>query len=245
MNDNFFVGQNILVTGATSGIGFQLTKTLLEKNAIVSACGRNVSMLNELHDAATIGSLHVISVNLTEEKSIDDLIDASPELNGIVLNAGVIDYTPAKLISKKKITDIFSINFDANVLLVQKLLKKKKISKNGSIVFVSSVSSLLGVPGTALYAASKAALTSYARVLASELALQKIRVNIVSPGIVQTGIIQQKEVQTESAYQESEKKYPLGFGQPDDVCSLIMFLLSNEAKWITGSNIIIDGGHLL
>lgn len=101
------------------------------------------------------------------------------------------------------------------------------------------------MPDTALYAAFKAALTSYARVLASELALQKIRVNIVSPGIVQTGIIQQKEVQTESAYQELEKSYPLGFGQPDDVCSLIMFLLSNEAKWITGSNIIIDGGHLL
>lgn len=134
MNEIFFVGQNILVTGATSGIGFQLTKTLLEKNTIVSVCGRNVSMLYELHDAATIGSLHVISVNLTEEKSIDDLIDASPELNGIVLNAGVIDYTPTKLISKKKITDIFSINFEANVLLVQKLLKKNKISKNGSIV---------------------------------------------------------------------------------------------------------------
>jgi NAD(P)-dependent dehydrogenase (short-subunit alcohol dehydrogenase family) len=131
------------------------------------------------------------------------------------------------------------------VLLIQNLLKKKKIAKNASIVFVSSVVALTGLPSTSLYAASKAALNSYARVLASELAPQRIRVNCISPGIIKTNFIEREGVISASQLTTLEDQYPFGFGEPEDISSIIMFLLSDDSKWITGTNIVIDGGYML
>lgn len=243
-----FSGKKILITGSTSGLGLEVSRSLSGSNASLVISGRNQERLNAASQELKLFNrpLHnAILADLTDPMAIANLAESVGVLDGLVLNAGVIDYTPAKMINSDRIRFIFQVNFEANVMLIQNLLKRRKISRNASIVFISSISSLLGVQGTSLYAASKAALTSYAKVLASELAGQRIRVNTVSPGIIKTHLIERENVASTGQLAALEAKYPLGFGGTADVTGLIRFLLSDESKWMTGSNIIIDGGYML
>ena len=126
----------------------------------------------------------------------------------------------------------------------QKIVKKKLLNKNASLVFISSISSLMGVPATLLYAASKAAVNSTVKVLASEFASRKIRVNAIAPGIIITPMLEQSNLDMDELM-EQEKQYPLGFGKPEDVAYLAAFLLSDESRWLTGNVIKLDGGFTL
>jgi len=120
------------------------------------------------------------------------------------------------------------------------------VAKKGSLVFISSISSKLGVPGTALYAASKAALSAFAKVLASEVASQGIRSNSVCPGIVLTAMTDQAmEATSTEDMEKGALLYPLGYGEPQDVAGMVMYLLSDISKWVTGTDIILDGGLTL
>lgn len=243
-----FSGKNILVTGATSGLGLDLATRLSELKACIFITGRNkdkLISLKELFSRENPNFKANIPADLTSMSDIQYLADCVEILDGLVLNAGVIDYTPAKMINFDKIRQIFQVNFEANVLLIQGLLKRKKISKGASVVFISSIAPLVSVKGTSLYAASKAALNSYAKVLALELAGQKIRVNVISPGIIETDLIRRENVATSDQFIEQERQYPFGFGKPEDVSNAALFLLSEASKWITGTNMVIDGGHLL
>jgi NAD(P)-dependent dehydrogenase (short-subunit alcohol dehydrogenase family) len=247
-DSNFFKGKKILVTGSTSGLGLELVHVLNTEKAALLITGRNKEKLFSIREQLRQNNPyfgHAIAADLIQLKDLENLAESIDVLDGIVLCAGVIDYTPAKMISSDKIKQIFQINFESNVLLIQNLLKKKKIAKNASIVFVSSVVALTGLPSTSLYAASKAALNSYARVLASELAPQRIRVNCISPGIIKTNFIEREGVLSVNQLTNLEDKYPFGFGKPEDISSIIMFLLSDDSKWITGTNILIDGGYML
>ncbi len=238
----------VLITGATSGIGLNLARSLSLINYNLVLTGRNKNCLSDLYeefDFINKPYCKTIAADLTLSEDIRELVFNTPKLDGIVLNAGIIEYTPAKMITIDKIKKIFNINFYSNVLLIQELLKNKKISKNASIVFISSISALSSVVGTSLYAASKAAINSYAKVLANELASQKIRVNVISPGVVKTKIIENENVISEQQQNNLEALHPLGLGDTTDVTALIEFLLSNKSKWITGSNIVIDGGYLI
>ena len=247
-NSSFFAGKSILVTGSTSGLGLGLINALNEEKAALAITGRNGDKLFSISEQLRKSNPyfgHAITADLIQLKDLENLAESVDVLDGVVLCAGVIDYTPAKMISSDKIKHIFQINFESNVLLIQNLLKKKKIAKNASIVFLSSVVALTGLPSTSLYAASKAALNSYARVLASELAPQRIRVNCISPGIIKTNFIEREGVLSVNQLTNLENQYPFGFGKPEDISSIIMFLLSDDSKWITGTNIVIDGGYLL
>jgi NAD(P)-dependent dehydrogenase (short-subunit alcohol dehydrogenase family) len=149
-------------------------------------------------------------------------------------------------LSSEKISAVFSTNFDSNVILSQKLIKKKLLNKKASLVFISSISSKLGISGTAMYASSKAALSAFSKVLASELASQGIRSNSICPGIVKTPMSEKaNEVTSEEDIEKGASAYPLGYGEPADVAGLVMYLLSDVSKWMTGSDIIIDGGLTL
>jgi NAD(P)-dependent dehydrogenase (short-subunit alcohol dehydrogenase family) len=172
------------------------------------------------------------------------MANSLPPLNGIVLNAGIIDYTPIKYLTKEKIENILMVNFISNVLLINKLLGLRKIQNAASIVFISSISAHLGVPGTSIYAASKAALTAFAKVLACELSNKKIRVNIISPGLVSTNLI--NKISTISNVENNEhNNYPLGIGTVNNVSDQVIHLLSDRSKWMTGTDILIDGGFTL
>jgi NAD(P)-dependent dehydrogenase (short-subunit alcohol dehydrogenase family) len=238
--------KNILVTGASSGIGKHIALTAASIGATVTITGRDEQRLKE-----TLGQLqgeghYMVTADLTTAQGIEAVTGQAQNYDGVVFNAGVADYLPVKFITADKIDNIFSLNINSAMLLCQQLLKKKKICKKGSLVFISSISARLGVPGTALYAASKAALSAFSKVTAAELAPQGIRSNAVCPGIVVTpmtgtavSVMSAEEVTKASA------DYPLGYGEPADVSGLVMYLLSDTSKWMTGTELVIDGGLTL
>ncbi|TCC94156.1 SDR family oxidoreductase [Pedobacter frigiditerrae] len=241
-----FTNKHFLITGASSGIGQQTAWDLGNTGAWLTLLGRDLGKLEETKkQIGTTNPLHVISGELQDPNFLDELTSSIEPIDGLVLSAGIIDYTPAKMINSQKIRKIFEINFDANVLLIQALLKKKKIKDGASIVVISSISSKLGVAGTGLYAASKAAITAYAKVLATELSGKKIRVNIIHPGIVKTNLIDDQGIVDQENMKKIELSYPLGFGSTGDVSNQILYLLSDLSTWVTGSEFIIDGGHTI
>ncbi len=247
INENFS-NKKILVTGATSGIGLGISRMLNEYKAQLTISGRNQTKLNKISNEFELSNLNFnkgILADVCNLEDISNLVQEIDTLDGLVLNAGIIDYTPAKLITEKKVIDLFYTNVFSNFFLVQKLLHSKKIKKGASIVIISSIAAKVGVPGTSIYAASKGALNSYAKVLASELSLQNIRVNVVSPGVVKTDLIENTNVTSDFQMSNLSTKYPLGLGEIIDIVYLVQFLLSENSKWMTGSNIDIDGGYLL
>jgi NAD(P)-dependent dehydrogenase (short-subunit alcohol dehydrogenase family) len=242
-----FIEKNILITGASSGIGRQIAIDVASNNGKAILTGRNSDLLNKvaefIEDKYNVKTPIYIT-DLNNEEAIIAMANTLPLLDGIVLNAGIIDYTPIKYLTKEKIENILMVNFISNVLLINKLLLLKKIKNSASIVFISSISARLGVPGTSIYAASKAALTAFAKVLASELSIKKIRVNIVSPGLVSTDLI--NKISTVSNINNNELNYyPLGIGTVNNVSDQVIHLLSDRSKWMTGTDILIDGGFTL
>jgi NAD(P)-dependent dehydrogenase (short-subunit alcohol dehydrogenase family) len=243
-----FENKRLFVTGATSGIGLEIAKRLNAGSSNLSITGRNENILNTLDIEFRKENTNFISshkVDLCNFYEIDALVENIGLLDGLILNAGIIDYTPAKSLNLNKIRKVFETNVFSNILFVQQLLKNKKIAKNASIVFISSIAAQVGVPGTSLYAASKGAINSYAKVLAFELSRMNIRVNVISPGVVKTDLITNQDIVSDLEFEQLRIKYPLGFGEKGDVADLVEFLISDKSRWITGSNFVIDGGYLL
>lgn len=245
--DNLFSlhEKKILVTGASSGIGKQISISLSGMGANVIVTGRNEARLEETFKQLE-GNGHTIAIcDLTNPTSLQQLVDGSTILDGIVFCAGVIEYLPVKFISAESVNTVFQTNYTSQVLLLQKLLKAKKINKGSSLVFISSISATIGVAGTLIYAASKAAINASVKVLASELAGMKIRVNAICPGIVRTPLLDNQEVLNKEKFDEAEKEYPLGYGEPTDVANAVIYYISPASKWVTGNIMIMDGGYTL
>ncbi|GHN00237.1 3-oxoacyl-ACP reductase [Cytophagales bacterium WSM2-2] len=238
-------GKSILVTGASSGIGRQIAITTSEFGADVTLVGRNQPRLDETRIAMTAGNHEIIEADLTRKEDLKTILDGKV-FDGVVFNAGIVEYAPVKFLSEEKIKKIFDTNFNSAALLCQQLLKNRKIQKQGSLIFVSSISSKLGVPGTALYASSKAALSAFTKVVASEVASQGIRSNSICPGIIRTPMTELAKAVTSGAdVEDASKAYPLGYGNTTDISGLVVFLLSDASRWMTGSDIILDGGLTL
>ena len=236
--------KTILVTGASSGIGLSIVKLLASSNAKIILTARDEFKLKNVTVGLDGYGHSYITADLQDNDQLDKLVDKLPKLDGIVFCAGYNEFTPIKFVKKEKADKIFSINYFASIFLIQKLLKKKLLNKEASLVFISSISSVLGVPATTLYAASKASINSTVKVLASELAPQKIRVNAINPGIVVTSMLNQNNIDMNSLM-EQEKLYPLGFGKPEDVAHAVKFHLSKHSRWLTGNIMNLDGGLTL
>lgn len=237
-------GKTIFITGASSGIGRETAIKCSKMGAKLIINGRSLLRLQETYEKLT-GINHVqIVADLNIDDEIERICKELPVLDGIIYCAGINEYIPFKFINRKKMSDIFNTNYFSQMLLSQKLFKSKKINKGASLVFVSSISSLLGVSATVLYASSKAAINASVRVMANELSSQKIRVNAICPGIVKTPMIVDNEILEESLI-EQEKQYPLGLGTPQDVSGAIIFHLSDESRWLTGNIMVLDGGFTL
>lgn len=234
----------ILVTGASSGIGKSVALCLSKQGANLIITGRNVSRLQETFDMLE-GNNHVQCISdLTDKTSLESLVSSLPPLQGVVFCAGVINFMPAKQINIETMNNVMKTNFDSQILLYQSLHLQKKLSKGSSLVFISSISAQTAVLATLSYAASKAALNAGVRLLASELSKFKIRVNSISPGLVKTPLLENENIDTD-ILKQNESKYPLGLGIPEDVAYAVTFLLSDESRWITGIDLVIDGGYLL
>jgi NAD(P)-dependent dehydrogenase (short-subunit alcohol dehydrogenase family) len=236
--------KNILVTGASSGIGKEIAIKLNALGANVIITGRNEDRLNETRDSMVyhLGiPVETYACDLSKEDEIKKMVTELPQLDGVVFCAGVVEYYPIRFINAEKINNIFSVNLNSQILLTQQLVKNKKLKQNGSLVYISSIASKIGVAGTALYAASKAGLNGFVKVTASELANQKIRANSICPGIIQTPMTEKAQ----NVNNDLAKDYPLGLGETIDVVGPCIFLLSDASKWITGTELILDGGLTL
>jgi NAD(P)-dependent dehydrogenase (short-subunit alcohol dehydrogenase family) len=243
MFDTDFSSQIILITGASSGIGRQTAIALSNLGAALILVGRDTERLTEtVRLCKSQAEITVFAGDITATTfpdAISDLLTKS--ITGVVLNAGVVKVTPVTFLKKEDVDALFEINVKSNILLMQTLLKNKKIQRGGSIVFISSISTKKATIGNALYNATKGALSSFAKSLALEVASKGIRVNTLLPGYITTNIM--GRVRTNEEIEQHLKSYPLGrFGEPDDVANFICFLLSDGSKWITGSEIAIDGG---
>jgi NAD(P)-dependent dehydrogenase (short-subunit alcohol dehydrogenase family) len=165
-----------------------------------------------------------------------------------VNNAGIPKLMTVKFIQKKSLDEIINVNTIAPILLTSMLIKKKKLVKESSIVFVSSISGVnISTLGESSYSASKGAIHGFVKGAAIDLAGQKIRVNSVNPGLVQTEILNlANEMFSEEQIITKLKQYPLRrIGQPEDVAFGVIYLLSDASSWVTGTSIVIDGGFTL
>jgi NAD(P)-dependent dehydrogenase (short-subunit alcohol dehydrogenase family) len=238
-----FTDKRILVTGATSGIGLEICRQISNYGGSVIGIGRNAEILNLLNDQ--LKNFKGIRYDLSDLDSLDKLIEnIDLPLDGIVHSAGIVQLLPIKFFDLKILNKIRSVNYDSILLIISKLLKMKKINKRASIIFISSIAGEMGMKGNSIYSSTKAALNSSTKVLAAELSSQFIRVNSIAPGQVETNLtVEISSTVSEESILIDKTKYPLGYGMPEDVANLAIFLLSSKSRWITGAIINIDGGR--
>ncbi len=244
MNNPFDLkGKLFLVTGASSGIGYETCLAISRQGGKFIAVARRNDLLEKLLKA-TFNKNISFCIDMSKIDEINKLVDDLPNIDGIVHCAGIVSLAPLKFYSKDLMSRIREVNFDSIVYLVNQIIRKKKLNKESSIVLTTSIAGLFGMKGNGIYAASKGALISISKVWANELSINRIRVNCVSPGMVKTEITN-KSIENLSidVIMEDEKKYPLGYGEAIQVANPIIFLLSDASNWITGQNIVLDGGR--
>lgn len=238
--------KTFLITGASSGIGSHTAKRISEMGGKVVLTGRDDSRLNETKNTCVRDGATIIAADLNTEEGRNHLAKSCPGLDGLVNCAGTVHPFPVRFIDQKKMDETMNINFESPVLLTSALLREKKINAESSLVYISSISSSRPQAGAAMYGASKAALESFVKVLAQELHQKKIRVNSIAPAMVRTPMYERSEELVSKAEMDAHiDKYLLGVGYPEDVANAAIFLLSPAARWITGINLILDGGLLL
>jgi NAD(P)-dependent dehydrogenase (short-subunit alcohol dehydrogenase family) len=239
-------GKKILVTGAASGMGKATAIACAKMGATIVAADFNAEGLavtmSELE-----GSGHAsFSLNLADDSTWADLLANTPALDGIANCAGIANMNPFMFVSREELDKVFNINFFGPVLLTKSLIKAKKLNKGGSVVFVASVDGPRVVhAGNSVYSAGKSALVGMARNMAIDLASKKIRVNCILPGTTDTPLIRTENV-TEESLAEVAKTFPLKrFGTPEDMANGIIYLLSDASSFVTGTELVIDGGYTL
>ena len=238
-------GKTVLVTGASSGIGQATAIECAKMGAKVVVTGRNAERIQETFNLLE-GEGHIqIAADLDNVEDIAHLVAECPILDGLVNNAGRGLSKPVNFLKADDLQGVFQTNIYGVALLTKDLLKKKKIAKNASLVFTSSISAYMSAPGLSVYAASKAALSAYMRTCALELAPKGIRANAVLPGMVETKLI------NSGTYTDEDKQadlafYPLGrYGVPEDIARAMVYFLSDASAWITGIEFVVDGGRSL
>lgn len=235
-------GKTILVTGASSGIGQATAVACAKMGAEVVITGRDAERLQATAEMIGKEVLQVVA-DLTDPAGIDNLIAALPPLNGAVLCAGNSTTLPLQFGTREKFDEMFDVNFFAPVELMRLMYKKKILQKGASVVILASIGGTHSfMPGNGVYGASKAALNSVMKYAAREYASRKMRVNSICPGMVDTPLIHRGTI-TEEQLAEDVKRYPLGrYGKPEDIANGAVYLLSDASSWLTGHDLIIDGG---
>ena len=234
-------GKTILVTGASSGIGRGIAIACAEAGACVVLNGRNVARLNETLSHMSGEGHVVLPADLTDAAHRQALVEQVSELDGLVQCAGVMNRVPCKSIGQEDIDAVFAPNVEAPILLQAELLQERKIKKGASIVYMASIAPRSAETGNALYSASKAAIIAYAKCLSLEFAPRRIRVNCITPAMVWTDLALSGA--TKEELEQDQATYPLKrYGKPEDVANAAVYLLSEAALWMTGSNVEITGG---
>ena len=236
-------GKTILVTGGSSGIGRETALACARMGANVVITGRNADRLKETFDQLETSNKTQILADMTNKDDVESLVASLPPLDGAVLCAGNSITLPLQFGTREKFDDMFGVNFFAPTELLRLIYKKKVLQKGASVVLIASIGGTHSfMPGNGVYGASKAALNSVMKYAAREYASRKIRVNSICPGMVDTPLIHRGTI-TEEQLAEDAKRYPLGrYGQPEDIANGAIYLLSDASSWLTGHDLVIDGG---
>ncbi len=238
----------VVVTGASSGIGKAVSIRVAKAGGKVVMLARNIERLEKTL-AMLDGEEHLFySIDVTQyeklEGIISDAVTKLGQISGFVHCAGVEMTKPLKSLRSGDYEKIFASNVVSGLELVRIISKKKYLSSSASFIFISSVMGFLGQKGNVAYCTSKSALVSATKAMALELASKGVRVNCVSPAFIETEMVRDLfSTLTQEAVEDIVNMHPLGIGKPKDVANLCKFLLSDEARWITGSNMVIDGGY--
>ena len=236
-------GKTILVTGASSGIGRETALACARMGASVVITGRDADRLGTTFEQLESSGNTQILADMTNKEDVESLVASLPPLDGAVLCAGNSITLPLQFGTREKFDEMFDVNFFAPIELLRLVYKKKVLQKGASVVLIASIGGTHSfMPGNGVYGASKAALNSVMRYAAREYASRKVRVNSICPGMVDTPLIHRGTI-TEEQLAEDAKRYPLGrYGHPEDIANGAIYLLSDASSWLTGHDLVIDGG---
>lgn len=241
-------GKIIIVTGASSGIGRQCAIDFSRMGATVILIARNEERLAQTLSEMSGSGHSSISADLTDFNNIHGIVESivlsNGKVDGLVNCAGISTTLPLKLISTEKLDEFFKANVYTALELTREVLKVKNINPGGSIIFFSSIMGCVGESGKSLYSMTKGALIAASRSLACEFAKRQIRINCISPGAILTPINENMPHMADPEQRKLlEAKHPLGLGQTTDISSACIYLMSDASRWITGQNLIVDGGY--
>jgi 3-oxoacyl-[acyl-carrier protein] reductase len=235
-----------LVTGASGGIGKAIATSFYEQGANVVLSGRREEALKEV--AESLGErAHVVVCDLADKEQVDSLIDRASEATGqidiLVCNAGITKDNLILRMKDEEFDDVITTNLKATFTLNKAAFKKMMKKKWGRIINIASVVGVSGNPGQANYVASKAGMIGMSKSIASEAAVRGITVNCIAPGFIKTAMT---DALNDGQKDKITSTIPAGtFGLPEDIAAAATFLASNEAKYITGQTIHVNGGMLM
>jgi NAD(P)-dependent dehydrogenase (short-subunit alcohol dehydrogenase family) len=238
-NPYSLAGKTVLVTGASSGIGRATAVECSRLGAKVVATGRDEARLCETMTALT-GEGHVsILADLTKADDVARLVSELPQIDGFVCNAGITRRRPVSYVKEEELHEVFETNTFVAFMLTKALMKAKKMNRGGSMVFLSSMAASQVTPGNAMYAASKAAVDSFARSCAQEYAPMQIRANAILPGMVETPM-NKKGVLSAEAIERDKQHYLLKrYGKPEEIAWAVIYLLSDASAWTSGTSMVV------
>lgn len=246
---NFIDNHIYIVTGASSGIGATVTNMLNELGFYVVAIARNETRLNNIKNKCKYPSkIFIEKKDLSEDieglpKYVSSLKEKYGKFSGMVYCAGIVDVSPLQLLDRKKCENIYKTDLFAPLFFTKGIAdRRNNIGRGTSIIFIAGMCTMQCNKAHFLYTGAKSALISTSKCLAKELAGAGIRLNCVSPSDIETPMTM-SELNYEATI-ERTKKYPFGIGHPRDVANIVLFLLSDKTRWITGQNYIVDCASL-
>ena len=240
--------KTVLITGASSGIGRQCAIDCSKMGAKVVLVARNEDRLNETRSQMEVDGHLVIAQDLTNLNRIGQLVaeivSRIGKINGFVHAAGIEMTRPVKLLSPEDYENVFRLNTLSGFEFIHHLANIKNMEKCGSIVLIASITAVIGRGCVSAYAASKGAMISACRTMALEFSKKEIRVNCISPGTVLTPLMQNYlATLDDEARAKRVDGFPLGLGKTTDISSACIYLLSDASRWVTGQNLVVDGGY--
>jgi 3-oxoacyl-[acyl-carrier protein] reductase len=239
-------GKKALVTGATGGIGEEIAKQLSTSGVLVGISGTREEKLKEL--AAQLGgNAKILPCNLSDKEAVKDLIKQAEEaldgLDILVCNAGITKDNLALRMSDEDFIDVINVNLTSTFLLMRAAIKGMMKRRTGRIITIGSIVGTMGNPGQANYVASKAGVAGLVKSFANEIASRGITVNNIAPGFIRTAMTDKLNEEQQKAMSD---RIPVGyFGEPKDIAAVVNFLSSDEARYITGQTIHVNGGMLM
>ena len=234
-------GKTVFITGASSGIGACCAEVFARGGANVLVSGRDKERLAEVAQKCGANA-RIFECELNDAAQVSALAENLPAFDGAVFCAGTDFRVPLRFASDAELENVMQTNLVSTMRLVRGLIKRRKVNKGGSLVFMSSVAGAFADAGHCLYGVSKAAVAALARELAVELAPRGIRANSLSPAMVKTPMTAAFFADARAVEADS-KKYLLGGGDVKSVANAAQFLLSDASAWITGVNLPVDGGY--